>query len=349
MARKKQTGVISKSIIAILLLAVCFIAFKFIGPAAHKPEKEFLYVRTGTDMNAVKQQILGEDILSSLTWFNITSRILGFKTVKPGRYQVDNGMSVLNLVRNLKNGSQSPVKFTITKLRTKEALAGKIGKAFECDSLAAISFLNNNDSLKTYGLDSNTVMAMAMPLTYEAKWNISVRNILDKFYDAYNIFWTKERKQKAANQGLTPLEVVTLASIIDEETNFPADKPKIASTYMNRMQRGMPLQADPTIKFALKDFSITRIMFKHLDVKSPYNTYRNKGLPPGPICTPQQETIEAVLNAPKTDYLYFVASSNFDGTHIFTSNYEDHMRYATAYQQALNERMADKLATDETP
>ena len=150
--------------------------------------------------------------------------------------------------------------------------------------------------------------------------------------------WNNERKEKAAKKGLTVNQVVTIASIIDEETNAKAEKPTIASVYLNRINKGMPLQADPTVKFALNDFSIKRVLFKHLQVVSPYNTYKNRGLPPGPICTPQEATIDDVLNAPETDYLYFVASPAFDGTHKFSSTYTEHQKLATEYQKALDER-----------
>jgi UPF0755 protein len=201
-----------------------------------------------------------------------------------------------------------------------------------------IRFLNNGDSLKTYALDTNTVMAAAMPLTYEIKWNTTPEKIFQQFYTAYKNFWTAERKQKAEQLHLTPMEVSTLASIIDEETNSSEDRPNIASVYLNRIAKGIPFQADPTVKFALKDFALRRVREKHLQFVSPYNTYMNKGLPPGPICTPSLETIDAVLDSPKTDYLFFVANSDFSGTHVFTANYEDHIKYARLYQQELNKR-----------
>lgn len=293
-------------------------------------------MKTGTTLGQLQQQLVGEKFLSGLTWFKLASKAVGFTNVKPGRYKVPAGTSIVNLVRRLKNGSQTPVEFIVTKLRTKEGLAGRMGKSFEYDSLQAIRFLTNSDSLRVYGLDSNTVMAAVLPMNYEVKWNTRPRVLFDKFYAAYKNFWNDTRLKKAEAQGLTPLQVVTLASIVEEETNVPADKPKIARVYMNRLIKGMPLQADPTVKFALKDFGLKRILFQHLSVASPYNTYKNKGLPPGPICTPQLATVEAVLDAPQADYIYFVANSNFDGTSVFTSSYQEHMKNAKMYQQALD-------------
>jgi len=324
--------------LVIILIVIAFFIFKIAGPATKKTEDGFLYVKTGATLPELKQQLVDDNILGSLTWFNIAEKFLSFDKVKPGKYKIDGGMSVLTLLRMLRNGSQTPVNFVVTKIRTKEQLAGRMGKAFEFDSTAAISYLNNSDSLNKYGLDTNTVMAAVLPLTYENKWNTTPDVVFGKFYDAYKIFWTDERKQKAQQKGLTPMQAVTLASIVDEETNASKEKGTIASAYLNRIKKGMPLQADPTVKFALKDFSIKRVLLKHLSAQSPYNTYRNKGLPPGPICTPQQATIDSVLNAPETEYIYFVASPAFDGTHVFSTNYQDHLKLAKEYQGALNER-----------
>jgi UPF0755 protein len=256
-------------------------------------------------------------------------------------------MSLVNLVRMLNNGRQTPVNFVITKLRTKENLASRIGRAFETDSTTMMALLNNNDSLKQYGLDTNTVMAAAMPYTYTLKWNSSPEKIFGEFYTAYKRFWNDERKVKADSLGLTPHEVSALASIVEEETNAASDKPNIASVYLNRLDAGMPLQADPTLKYAIKDFGIKRVLNIHKETISPYNTYRNKGLPPGPICTPSVETIDAVLSAPKTKYYYFVANSNFDGTHIFSNDYAEHMKHARIYQGKLNKIMAERKASNQ--
>jgi UPF0755 protein len=325
----------------VLLIAIAgFFAWKFFGAAVAvaDPQNEYLYIRTGSAIEDVKNQLKENHFLKSTTWFYSTAKLLKYKTVKPGRYKMKSGMSLMNLIRMLRNGRQAPVNFVITKLRTKEALASKAGRNFESDSLQMISFLNNPDSLKAYDLDTNIVMTAVMPYTYTIKWNSRPGEIFQHFYTAYKKFWTDERKQKAARLNLTPSSVSTLASIIDEETNARSDKPNIASVYLNRIAQGMPLQADPTIKFAMRNFELRRIFNTYLNTPSPYNTYINKGLPPGPICTPQVETIDAVLNSPKTDYIYFVASPAFDGTHVFTTNYNDHIKNAKIYQQELNKR-----------
>jgi UPF0755 protein len=325
------------SVIAIILIIAAFITYKIFGPAvsAKGDGPQYLFVKTGSSFDDLKKELMDKEFLSSTAWFGRASQILKFKIVKPGRYKLSNGMSVFNLARMLRNGQQTPVNFVITKLRTKEDLARRAGKLFECDSLQLIGYLNNNDSLKQFDVDSNTVMALALPLTYTINWNTTPKKIFQHLHNAWKEFWTEERKQKASALGLTTIQVSTLASIIDEETNKAGDRPKIASVYINRLALKMPLQADPTVKFGLKEFGLKRVMYVHTQTPSPYNTYLNTGLPPGPICTPQSETIDDVLNAPKTDYLYFVASSEFDGTSVFTSNYDDHMKYARLYQAAL--------------
>ena len=180
-------------------------------------------------------------------------------------------------------------------------------------------------------------MTIVIPNTYSFYWTATVTKIFDKLKAEQENFWDKNnRLQKAETLGFTPTQVYTIASIVEEETNKQDEKGNIASVYINRYHKGMPLGADPTVKFALKDFSLKRIYNKHLQVVSPFNTYRNRGLPPGPICTPSAKTIDAVLDAPKTDYIFFVAKSDFSGYHTFTTNYTDHLRVAKEYQLALD-------------
>ncbi len=326
--------------IVVLLLAVTgFIGWKFMGPAVSTGSGEFFYIKTGSAYADVKQELLDKKYIKSSAWFDWASKILRFKKIKPGRYKLTKDMSLFKLVRMLRAGNQSQLNFVITKIRTREDFARKAGNIFEFDSLQMISFLNNMDSLKPYGLDTNTVTAAMMPLTYTLNWNSTPEKVFQSCYTAYKKFWTKERLTRADSLHLTRIEVTTLASIVEEETLKKSDKPNIASVYLNRVRQGWPLQADPTIKFAMKDFTLKRIRGTHLKFESPYNTYLNKGVPPGPICTPTAESIDAVLNAPSTEYMFFVASSNFDGSSIFTTNLSDHNKYARLYQQELTRRM----------
>lgn len=322
----------------LIVLVIGFVAWKFFLTPVKAPEKKYFYISTGETLATVRQHLRDSQIVGNLQWFDLAAKAAGLKDVKPGRYKIEKGMNLTELVKLLRSGKQSPVSFVITKIRTRETLAQRVARQFECDSLEFIRFIENADSLRPYGVDSTTVMALAMPYTYEINWTSSPASILQHFHRAYETFWTEERKAKAEAKGLTALEVVTLASIIEEETNAASDKPNIASVYLNRMEKGMPLQADPTLKYAMRNFGLRRLYNSHMKAPSPYNTYLNKGLPPGPICTPGIATIDAVLNAPKTDYYYFVASPAFDGTHVFTSNYSDHMKQARLYHQELNKR-----------
>jgi UPF0755 protein len=197
--------------------------------------------------------------------------------------------------------------------------------------------------LAPFNIDTAQLFTLFIPNTYEFYWNTSLSKLLKKMKEANGKFWNaNNRNNKAANTGLTQEQVYTLASIVEEETNNDSDKILIASVYQNRLKKSMPLQACPTIKYAMQDFTITRIYEKYLTNPSPYNTYQNLGLPPGPICTPSPNTIDLVLNAPKTDYLYFVAKADFSGYHHFSSTYEEHNRYAKEYQKKLDEYQAKK-------
>lgn len=327
------------AIVLIILIAGAFIGFKFFGPATATPAGEFFYIKTGATYADVKNELVEKKYINSSTWFDYTKKILRYNKIKPGRYKITKGMNLFKLVRMLRSGDQSKLNLVITKVRTREDLARKTGNMFEFDSLQMITLLNNNEKLKEYGLDTNTVMAVVMPYTYSEVWNSTPESVFEQFYAAYKKFWTAERKTKADSLHLSPLEVSTIASIVEEETNKKEDKYNVASTYLNRIRIGMKLQADPTVKFAMKNFSLKRVTGVHLKTDSRFNTYMYAGIPPGPICTPSIESIDAVLDAPKSDYLYFVASHKFDGSSIFTSNYNDHLKYARMYQQELTKRM----------
>lgn len=330
-------------IFVLLIITGGYIGWTLIGPTINEPEGKYFYIRTGSNYQSVKDSLLKKKIISGTFWFDKIAKYLNYdEAIKPGRYRINEGMSLIKLVRMLRSGNQSPVNLVITKLRTKEDLAKKLGSNFEFDSLTAIQFLNSNDSLSKYDLDSNTVMTAIIPNTYTVKWNNTPSTLFKKLFTEQQKFWTKKRRAQAAALNLSEKEVYTLASIVEEETNEPEDKGKIASVYINRMRTGMRLAADPTVKFAMKDFGLKRIYFKHLSYESPYNTYRNAGLPPGPICTPSIKTIDAVLNAPQTDYLFFVARPDFSGYSNFATTYPEHQKFAKAYQLALDSLIRSK-------
>ena len=299
-------------IVLLVLIGGLFFGWKIFGPVIHNPEKKFLYIKTGSTYQDVKDSLLKNKMIAGDFWFDQVSKYAGYpEKVKAGKYKINNGMSLYHLVKMLRAGRQIPVNLIITKLRTKEDLAKKIGFNFEIDSSSVMDFLNNNQVLKEYDVDSNTVLTDVIPNTYTYHWNTSMKNIFKKLYDEHENFWNENRRAKAMQLNLSPTQVYILASIVEEETNKQEDKGKIASVYLNRLKKGMKLAADPTVKFAMRDFELKRIYHKHLLFPSAYNTYLNAGLPPGPICTPSINTIEAVLNAPQTDYLFFCGPPGF--------------------------------------
>jgi UPF0755 protein len=332
-------------VLLIVLIAGIFIGWKIFGPAVSSPEGKYFYVHTGTNYEQVREDLKRERIIDGDFFFDKVARRAKYHlNVKPGKYEIKEGSSLYDLIRMLKSGKQVPVRLVINKLRTKEDFAKKIGSQFECDSMQVISFISNNDSLKKYNLDSNTVLTAIIPDTYLLKWNSPFEKLFSRLRDENEKFWNAERIQKAAAKNLTPAQVYTMASIVEEETNKPEDKGLIASVYLNRINKGMKLEADPTVKYAMRDFGLKRILYVHLTYPSLYNTYQHTGLPPGPICTPSAETINAVLDAPETSYIFFVAKPDFNGYSNFASSYAEHLINAKAYQEALNELIRKKQA-----
>ena len=320
-----------------------YAAWQVFGPTVSAPESKYFYIKTGAVYSDVKQSLLDQKMISNIFFFDLVSKQLKYPTkVKAGRYLVKNGTSVLNLLRMLRSGNQSPVNLVINKLRLKEDLAQKIAANFECDSATVMKVLTNPETLKKYNVNSNAMMTTVIPNSYSIFWNTPAEKIIDKLHDEKEKFWTTERLAKAKAMNFTSDQVYTMASIVEEETNKAEDKGLIASVYMNRMAAGMKLQADPTVKFAIRNFALKRILFGHLAYDSPFNTYRNAGLPPGPICTPSVNTIDAVLNAPQTSYIYFVAKPDFNGYSNFATTYEEHMVFAKAYQLALDSLIKSK-------
>lgn len=257
--------------------------------------------------------------------------------LQPGRYEIRSGYTSVYVARMLNNCWQSPAKLVLSgTIRLPSQLASKISHQLMIDSLDVIKALGNRSLLSSFGFTPTNVFSLFIPDTYEMYWTSTMKDVLQCQKAAYDGFWSQERIQKAEAQGLTPGEVSILASIVNGETNYEPEMPKVAGTYLNRLHRGMKLQADPTVAFCF-DYSLKRILRRHLSVDSPYNTYKYEGLPPGPICVPTKAAMDAVLN-PQGDFLYFCASSDFDGTHKFARSYSEHCRYANDFHRALTER-----------
>ena len=275
---------------------------------------------------------------SALGWrWDAYGRVLRFHP-HTGRYRVVPGMKCLELYRMLRNGTQEPMKLTVPNSRTMERLASSLAQNLMVDSAEIASALTDSLYCDTHGYTKATIPALFIPDTYEVYWDISVDRLVERMQRENARFWTADRKAKADALGLTHEQVATLASIVDEETANDAEKPMIAGLYLNRIRLGMLLQADPTVKFAVGDFALRRILNVHLRAESPYNTYRVAGLPPGPIRIASIAGLEAVLNPAEHNYLYMCAKEDFSGTHNFASTLSEHRRNARRYQRALNER-----------
>ena len=336
-----------KTIWRILLVLIIIGAFLFYiankSSTAFSDKSKYFYIPSDSaNISFVIENLKSKNILKSTRIFNWLAGKTSFaEKIKPGRYKIQNGMSQIEVLRLLLSGSQEPVNLVINKFRTKEDFARFAGRQLECDSLEIIHFLQSADSLHEFGLDTNTAMTMIIPNTYTFFWNTSASKMFKKLQTEKESFWNKERLDRASQLGMSIGEVYTLASIVEEETNKNDEKPVIASVYINRLNKGMNLGADPTVKFALRDFGLKRIRFKHIEAAatSPFNTYKHKGLPPGPICTPSIKTIDAVLSAEKTDYLFFCAKADFTGYHAFASNDKEHMENAKAFARAQDSLM----------
>lgn len=258
-------------------------------------------------------------------------------SIKPGKYLFDSGTNTNQIVNMLRSGNQQPVVVTFNNIRNFNQLAAAVAKYIEPDSLTMLQKFNDTIVYSKHGFTKQTIASMFIPNTYEFYWTTTPDQFVDRMAAEYKRFWNDNRKEKAAAHNLTPVQVATLASIVQEETVKNEEKPVVAGLYLNRLRKGMLLQADPTVKFAVGDFSIRRVLHEHLLVESPYNTYKYAGLPPGPISFPEISSIEAVLNAGKHNFLYMCAKEDFSGYHNFATTLSGHNQNARKYQAALNQ------------
>lgn len=302
-------------------------------------ETAYIYIDSDRNYENVVSQLKEKAHLPSESVFRMLAERMNYpNTVKTGRYAIRDGMTMPDVIRTLRAGSQSPLNITFNNMRTKENLAGRIAQQLMMDSTALLHALNNPEKLSELGFDENTVVAMFIPNTYEVYWDTSVDNLLNRMKREYAAFWNDARRAKAQQLGLAPVQVSALASIVEEEATFADEYPTVAGLYLNRLRKGMRLEADPTVKFAVGDFGLRRILFRHLEVESPYNTYRNTGLPPGPIRVPSVAAIDGTLSPETHNYLFMCAKDDLSGRHNFAVTHAEHARNATRYQRALNER-----------
>lgn len=334
----KKKHYIIPIIICVLALAG-LVLFYLTGSLSKSDKCEYVYIDDNDNLDSVAAKLKPIANEQALLSFKLLSRHSGYsKNIMTGKYAILPEEGIIAVLRKLKNGHQEPVRLTIPESRTTDRLAGALSRKLMMDSVALSVLLKDSTLCAKMGYDTATIVCLFVPNTYEVYWNTSIENFLTRMKKEHDKFWNKDRQAKAAALGLNPNKVCTLASIIDEETSNNPEKPMIARMYMNRLEKGMPLQADPTVKFALKDFALKRIYHNMLNTESPYNTYKYAGLPPGPIKVASVAGIDAVLNAPQHQYLYMCAKEDFSGTHNFASSYSEHLRNAARYSKALNER-----------
>lgn len=319
-----------------VIIALWFIAFR---PNVERSSEHGVIVPNGTSFNDLKEILRSTNVLINKNTFVLASKLKRFdRSIKPGYYLIRPGMNNNQIINNIRSGRQTPVNVTFNNIRTLNDLAGKIGGQIEADSAEIITFLSDEANYRSDGFNHSTVISVFIPDTYQFYWTTDAYGFYKRMLREYNAFWNEERIAAAKNNNLTPVEVSILASIVDDEVVKKDEKPRIAGVYLNRLRMGIPLQACPTIKFALNDFTIRRVLYEHLSVESPYNTYKYKGLPPGPIRCPERSGIDAVLHAEKHDYLYFEAKADFSQTHHFSRTLAEHNKYANEYQRELDKR-----------
>ncbi|MDR2066050.1 MAG: endolytic transglycosylase MltG [Prevotellaceae bacterium] len=329
--------------LGLLLCVAVFAGYRFYkcfyAPNINAVTADFFYIPTGSDINDVFDMLESQNIVIDMNTFKQAADFLKFNKAKPGRYKITKRMNNRTFINMLRSGNQSAVRVTFSgNVRSNEKIASITARYLEPDSASILRALNDNDFLVKFGFDSRTVIGMFIPNTYEIYWNTNAHAFIERMYREYEKFWNSNRKAKLQQTGLTQGEVSIIASIVAEETNVVSEMPAIAGVYINRIRSGMLLQADPTVKFATGDFSIRRILNKHIDYDSPYNTYKYKGLPPSPICMPPVAAIDAVLNYEHHDYYYFCAKDDFSGKHAFAKTLAQHSQNANAYRRALNNR-----------
>lgn len=342
--KKKKIWFISGgSLLALLLIVGGAFYYFFLSSQFHPDKTMYLLVDNNDTADSVYVQIKKKTHPGNISGFYWLARHYDYAHhIRPGRYVVHKGDNALMVFHRLFKGRQTPLDLTIGSVRTMDRLAAYLGQQLMIDSAQIAARLNDTTYLSKIGYTPESVPALFIPETYQMYWNISLDDFFKRMVKENKNFWNSSRMAKANALGLTPTQVSIFASIIEEETNNKAEKPMVAGMYLNRYNAGMPLQADPTVKFAVKQFDLHRVQGAILHVRSPYNTYTNIGLPPGPIRIPMPESIDAVLNRTKHNYMYMCAKNDFSGTHAFAVTYQEHMQNARKYWKALNEKQIYK-------
>lgn len=339
---KKYIYIIGVMVVLLAASGIGYMGYKWLkSPLGQLKETVYISVYPTDNAAVVGKRITSRVVVDQMafTGFEWLMKYYRYdERVKPGNYAIRPGDSVRDICLRLLSGNQTPVRLMVPSVRTLDRLAGTIGKQLLTDSAAIMKILSDTALMDSLGYSPEAFPALFIPNTYEVYWTMTPAQFVARMVKENGRYWNASRQAKAKAQGLTPVEVITLASIVDEETNKDDEKPMVAGLYLNRLHRSMLLQADPTVKFALGQFELRRILYAHLNIDSPYNTYKYAGLPPGPIRIPTMAAIESVLNPAKHNYLYMCAKEDFSGYHNFATSLAQHNINARRYQQALNQR-----------
>ena len=336
--KKLPTAYLVAAAVAVAgIVALC--CYYLLGSLSTHDDVQYVYIDADDNIDSVFAKLQPISCGAGMTALRTVARHTSYSEhIHTGRYAVRPGEGALSVYQMLSRGEQEPMRLTVPEARTMPRMAALLAKKLMMDSATIANALTDNGFCQKYGQDTATMACLFIPNTYDIYWDVSIDGLMKRMKREHDNFWTAARRSKAEAAGLTPDEVQTLASIVDEETANNEEKPKVAGMYLNRVRKHMLLQADPTVKFALKQFDLRRILNVHLKVESPYNTYLHVGLPPGPIKVASVKGIDAVLNHVPSDYLYMCAKEDFSGTHNFARTYSEHLANARRYQQALNAR-----------
>lgn len=337
--KKKLSYILAVSVLIGAITGYTFYKKIYSSNISVTPGNEFLYINTGSTFNDVKNKLTQNASLKNVESFEWVAAKMNYgNKIYPGKYQLKDGMNNKELIGILRAGKQTPVKVTFNNIRTLSDFAGRIASQLEIDSVNFISVLKDSSWHIEKNISIEEMPSIFIPNTYEFYWNTSAQKFVSRMFTEYKKFWNDKRLAQAVKLGLTPYQVSTLASIVEQETKKNDEKPIVAGVYLNRLNKGWKLEADPTLIFAVGDFSIKRVLNIHKEIDSKYNTYMYTGLPPGPICLPEISSLEAVLNAPQHDYMYFCAREDLSGYHAFAVTYAQHLINAKKYHTELNRR-----------
>jgi UPF0755 protein len=348
MAKRKKGTLLKKimwSIVVVLAVTAAGGAYlfykEFLQPNVKiaKPKDPYLYIPTGSTFEDVVRILTQQNLLVNEKTFRWTAGQMKYiNSIKPGKYLLKPKMNNKQLIALLRSGEQTPVLVIFNNIRTKDQLAQKVSEQIEAPAMAILNLLEDHDYTAQLGFTPQNILSLFIPDTYEFYWNTSADRFIRRMKTEYNKFWTDSITRKAREIGFTPVEVSVLASIVQQETRKDDEKSIIAGVYINRLKKGWRLEADPTLVFALGDYSVNRVLNAYKQINSPYNTYMYAGLPPGPICLPTIASLKAVLNYRKHNYMYFCAREDFSGYHTFAATYDQHLANAHRFQKALDKR-----------